>query len=296
RTQCRNNLRQLGLALHNYQGSYRVFPPSACVSGTLVNQPWSAQAFLLPYVEGGTIYSQIDFSRGYHDPVNKAAFPPNGVATIRVPVLLCASDPNDQARTTAAGVPEHYPLNYGLNMGAYFLFDPVRGAGGNAAFSPNLALQPSDFLDGTSNTLGLVEVKAFTPRFHDAPALPAVPPVSPGEVSSGYTGGAWSATNGHTEWVCGRAIHTGFTTTFTPNTVVPHTVGGETYDIDVSGIREGASATAPTYAIITARSYHPGLVHALLMDGSARSIGENISLEVWRNLGQRNDHQSIGEF
>ena len=77
-------------------------------------------------------------------------------------------------------------------------------------------------------------------------------PVLPEDVSVGYTGGgARSATNGHTEWVCGRAIHHGFTTTFTPNTVVPHTVSGIVYDIDVSSRREGVNATDPTYGVIT---------------------------------------------
>jgi hypothetical protein len=127
--------------------------------------------------------------------------------------------------------------------------------------------------------------------------MPATPPVLPEDVSVGYTGGgAWSATNGHTEWVCGRAIHHGFTTTFTPNTVVPYTVSGIVYDIDVSSRREGINATDPTYGIITSRSYHPGTVQALLMDGSVRAISDSIERTTWQTLGSRAGGEVVPKF
>jgi prepilin-type processing-associated H-X9-DG protein len=80
---------------------------------------------------------------------------------------------------------------------------------------------------------------------------------------------------------------TGFTTTFTPNQEVPYTTGGITYSIDLTSMRDGESITAPTYAAVTARSYHPDTVNALLMDGSVRSIGDSIEQRVWRSLGTR---------
>jgi hypothetical protein len=92
---------------------------------------------------------------------------------------------------------------------------------------------------------------------------------------------------GHTEWCDGRVHHSGFTTTFVPNTVVPYFAGGATYDIDFNSLQEGKSTTQPTYAAITSRSYHLGMVHVALMDGSARSVSENLSLDVWRALGTR---------
>jgi prepilin-type N-terminal cleavage/methylation domain-containing protein len=102
RTQCRNNLKQLGLALHNYLGTYTKFPPSSIVDGARISQPWSGQAMLLPYIEGGNEYSKIDFSLGYHAGVNKGAFPPNGIATQRIPVLLCPSEVNDKQRVSSS--------------------------------------------------------------------------------------------------------------------------------------------------------------------------------------------------
>jgi prepilin-type N-terminal cleavage/methylation domain-containing protein len=297
RSQCLNNLRQLAVATHNYLSAHGVFPPSGCVSGTTVSQPWSGQAFLLPYIDGDNIYARIDFSLGYHHAANKAVFPPSGPAAKRVPVLICPSDPGDRPRLDAMGVPEHYPLCYGLNMGLYEIFNPTTNTDGKAAFGPNARLNTGSYSDGASNVLCMAEVKAFTPRFHDVTSPPTTPPVSPADVSSAYTtGGAWSAVNGHTEWVCGRAIHNGFTTTFAPNTSVPHLNGGITYDIDISSSREGVSATSVTYAVITSRSHHEGLVNISLMDGSTRSISENIALETWRALGSRADGVKVGEF
>lgn len=297
RTQCKNNLRQLGLALHNYADSHRVFPPSGAISlSTASQQPWSAQAYILPYLESGNVYANINFSLGYHHPVNTGAYPPFGPAATRIPVLLCPAEINDRARLKADNTPEHYPLSYALNMGRYFIFNPVDGTNGGGAFAPNGRLSTADFRDGTSNTLGLSEVRAFNPRVHDATGV-AAEPTSPASVSSGYTaGGGFSATNGHTEWVCGRAIHGGFTTLFGPNTVIPHEVGGVVYDIDVSSHREGTSLTAPTYGVIPSRSQHTGLVHSLLMDGSVRSISENIDLTVWRSLGTRSGREVVTEF
>lgn len=295
RTQCRNNLKQLGLAIHNYLSTFTKFPPSCVVDGARIAQPWSGQAMLLPYVEGGNEYSKINFSLGYHDGVNKSAFPPNGIATQRISVLLCPSDVNDKQRmSTSTGLPEHYPLSYGLSVGQYDIFNPVSRTDGGAAFAPNSRLSDRDIVDGMSNTLAMAEVKAFTPRVQDA-TLPATMPVTPAAAVASMTGGSFGTT-GHTEWVCGRALHTGFTTTFVPNTVVPHVNAGITYDIDISSSREGANATLPTMGVITSRSFHVGTVNALLMDGSVRGISNNIDRTTWQHLGARADGQVVGEF
>ncbi|ADG69639.1 protein of unknown function DUF1559 [Planctopirus limnophila DSM 3776] len=297
RTQCKNNLKQLGLALHNYHDAFSVFPPSGCIDrNSTSQQPWSAQAFILPYLDGGTIYSKMNFSLGYHHAVNTSVYPPFGPAATKVSVLICPSDPGDRARLNSSGTPEHYPLCYAMNIGRYLIYDPNNGQNGGAAFAPNGKLTTASFTDGTSNTMAMAEVKAFTPRFHDTTGV-ATEPTAPSQVSGTYTaGGAWSAVNGHTEWVCGRAIHTGFTTTFGPNTSVPHVEAGVTYDIDVSSNREGTSLTAPTYGIITSRSYHEGIVQSLLMDGSVRAVSENIDQGIWRALGTRSGGEVLGEI
>lgn len=297
KSQCRNNLKQLGVALHAYLESYTAFPPSGCVSSGSFT-PWSAQAFLLPYLEGSSEYDLINFSYSYSNPINQAAYPPYGIAPKRIGVLLCPAEVKDTARiNTTTNQAEHYPLNYAANVGGYLVYNPTNGTSGGGAFAPNARFSDRDFTDGTSNTLGFAEVKAFTPRLHDNNAMPATAPTSPAAVSGAYTSaGAWSPNFGHTEWVCGRAIHTGFTTTFGPNTKVPHTVSGTLYDIDVTSMREGSNATDITYGVITSRSHHVGIVHVLMMDGGVRPANENISLQLWQSLGGRNEGNVVDDF
>lgn len=294
RARCLSNLRQMGVALHNYEGVNKIFPSSTDTSGTAATQPWSGQAFLLPYLDGDTIYKLIDFNAGYHSAANTANYPPYGIAALRVPVLLCPSDPNDKQRiNTTTNLPEHYPLSYAMNVGSYLIYNPVTREDGGGAFAPNSRFSHASFTDGLTQTLAMSEVKAFNPRIHDS-TMPGTMPTSPTAVSGSVTGGAWSAANGHTEWVCGRAIHTGFTTTFTPNTNVPHTVSGVTYDFDATSRREGSNQTDITYAVITSRSYHSRAVNSLMMDGSARSISNSISLPTWRALGTRDANDVPG--
>ena len=295
RAKCQNNLKQLGLALHNYESSNQSFPPSTISTGTAAAQPWSAHAYLLPHVEGDNIFKLIDFNVGYHTGVNLSNYPSYGVAALKVPILICPSDPNDRQRfNSSTGLPEHYPTTYGLSMGQYLIWNPVTRADGRAAFRPNMKTTTASFTDGLSNTIAMAEVKAFQRRIHDAVMLTTMP-ATPADVSPSVSGGAFADT-GHTEWVCGRAIHTGFTTTFTPNTFVPHVVSGATYDFDVCSSREGRNQTDPTFGVITSRSYHVNGVNILRMDGSVGYVSNTVNLATWRALGTRDGGETIGEY
>ena len=212
----------------------------------------------------------------------------------RVAIYLCPSDINDMPRPD--GALTHYPVSYGANNGTWMVWNPVTGAGGDGMFYPNSGLQQRDVKDGTSNTLAFSEVKAFTPYLRDGgpPATGAIPPASRFDIS-GF-GGDFKSNSGHTEWVDARVHQTGFTTTFVPNTVVPYETGGTTYDIDFTSSREGQTTTQITYAAVTSRSHHIGIVHVLLMDGSVRSVSSNIDLRTWRALGTRAANDTPGEF
>ena len=85
----------------------------------------------------------------------------------------------------------------------------------------------------------------------------------------------------------GRSWTSGFTSTFTPNTKVLCVQSGESYDVDWTNQRDGRSSTENTYAAVTARSFHPGGVSAVYMDGSVRFQAETIDLQVWRALSTR---------
>ncbi len=285
RASCRNNLKQIGLALHNYQETFNRYPPGGDYPLRFVADRWSVQARLLPFVEQANLQKLIDWSASY------AAQPL--VTKTRVPTYLCPSEPNDRARPD--GSLTHYPLSYGANYGSWFVFNPITGVGGNGMFFPNSGLAPKSVTDGLSNTIAFAEVKAYTPYLRDGgtPSGGAFP-TGP-SVVSGF-GGSFKTNSGHTEWVDARVHQSGFTTVFVPNTTVPHTSNGENYSIDYTSFREGKTTTEPTYAVVTARSYHPGIVNVGMMDGSVRGVSENINLTVWRNLGARNDGNPVGEF
>ncbi len=292
RAQCANQLKQIGLAIHNYENHFRAFPPSFCWNKTIgqaasAGGNWSAQSRILPFLEQGNLYQGIDFGRSYDSLVL-----PGGVriSSMRVPTYLCPSEPNDEPRTEN-GVLAHYPLNYAVNVGVWLVYDPGSDRGGDGAFFPNSRLRPCSFKDGLSNTLCAAEVRAYTPYFRNAarpsPALPG----DPAQVAG--LGGDFKASSGHTEWVDGRAHQTGFTAAFTPNTHAWLERDGTRYDVDWTNQQEGKSLTVATCAVVTARSHHPGTVNAVLMDGSVRGFADGISLAVWRALATRNGGEVV---
>ncbi|NBW87748.1 MAG: DUF1559 domain-containing protein, partial [Planctomycetia bacterium] len=293
RMACQNNLRQLCLAVQNHENTKRFFPPSAAAVAEAGKSPWSGQALILPYLEGDSLFKRIDFTKPYSDQANKDLFPPNGVAAQRVDTLICPSEPNARAvLDSATQLPKHFPLNYGLNTGAYFVYDPVTKSAGGGAFAPFTRLKPTTFTDGLSKTLAISEVKAFTPRCQDVLAMPTKAPDSPMAIA-GLMGPNWSVDGGHTEWVCGRTLHIGFTTTFPPNTLVPYDKDGMTYDVDISSTREAVLPAAATYAAVTSRSHHAGVVNAALMDGSVRTIRSEIDSTTWQALGSRAGGENV---
>lgn len=103
---------------------------------------------------------------------------------------------------------------------------------------------------------------------------------------------------GHTEWPDGRVHHQGITTTMIPNTRVDCSDGSDVFDCDYNSWQEGKDGISgsPSYAIITSRSHHLGIVQAALMDCSVRAISENIDLSLWRGLGTRSGGEVLAEF
>jgi prepilin-type N-terminal cleavage/methylation domain-containing protein len=298
RTQCRNHLKQIGLALHNYLDSHSVFPPSYCVVPgvtTTVGGQWSVFARILPYMDQANLQNLINWNVGYSTQVN--------VATTRVPSYLCPSEPNDLMRVNpSTGIARDYPSNYKINFGTWKIYDPTNGSGGDGAFFPNSKLQPAHFTDGMTNTLCASEAKAYTPYLRNTTSDPgAIVPTDP-DFAAAYTGdgcciGASLQLNtGHTEWADGLCQQSGFTTTFPPNAIIPYTVSGAVYDIDFVSWREGTHATRVQYGAIPARSHHAGIVMALMMDGAVRSFNENIDGDVWQYLGTRAGGEVIGDY
>ncbi len=291
--QCKNNLKQIALALHNYQGSCLVFPPSFCI-GFGDGGKWSPIARILPFIEEANLYAIADLNINYSTGVNATS----GVTAMPIPFNRCPSEVNTQIRP---GPPDFCPPNYGYNGGTWKLFThatPLTSGGtpGDGAFAPNSSFGPQHFRDGMSNTLCYSEIKKNTPNVGNGHEGTDTPPTSLETITSGK----YSAT-GHTEWTDGKVHENGFTTTFTPNSkTVISGVGAPTGTPifgDFISCREGGATCAgrPVYAAVTARSYHTGLVNISLMDGSVRSANDGIDLGVWRRLSTRAEGTPIGE-
>jgi len=300
RAKCQNNLKQLGLAVHNYESAMGLYPPSmlAPVGATFGtnNGSWSVHGRILHYIEQGNAGVRVNLESPWDQQLA------TGVPQTRIPVFICPSEQHDRVRTNG-GQPYVYPVNYGFNFGTWLVYNPRTGAGGDGVFYPNAQVRATSIYDGLSNTLCAAEVKAFTPYVRNTADPGPIPPSSPGQIPPLCAGGQHKlgpGTNdntGHTEWPDGRVHHSGFTTIFTPNTAVPYTYQGAVYDIDYNSRQEGNSATAITYAAITSRSYHSGgIVNVLMMDGSVRAVSRSIDLAIWRALGTRAGGEVVGEY
>jgi prepilin-type N-terminal cleavage/methylation domain-containing protein len=296
RASCSNNLRQVVLATHNYMDTLRAVPPFSCLppagqSGAV----WSLQARLLPYMEQQNLQDLIDFRFSYSDVVNAPKHA--DVTRMKISAYICPSEIRAVPRppSTPTGV-THFPLSYAANLGNWQVYDPVTGQLGNGAFVYNQPLHDGSYTDGMSNTLAFAEVKAYQPNIKpNSPAAFNVPLPNDAAAVAAYAGSATVSGNGHTEWVDGKVHETGMTTALTPNTKVPLVVSGVTYDIDLISKAENSSNTAPTYAAVTARSYHPGIVMTTFMDGSVRRVANTIDLQTWRAMGSRDGGEVIRE-
>ncbi len=286
RIQCSNNVKQLSLALLNRETAYRSLPPLGDYQTSGSTVYWSLQTRLLPFLEQANLQNLIDFDRPIAEQPQ--------VARVRVPYLICPSEPNDRERQDGPTF-LHYPLNYGGNAGEWEVFQPPIGRG-TGVFVVNRSSKLGEVADGTSNTLVFAEVKAFTPYLRDggSPTTAVPPPVLPTDLST--YGGEFKVDSGHTEWVDARVHQTGFTTTFPPNTKVPYEHAGKVYDIDFNSMREGRSTSLPTLASITSRSHHTGMVTVGLLDGSVRAVADTIDRIAWKSLGSRSGGEVVGDY
>lgn len=285
RMSCGNNLKQMVLATHNYMDTLQCLPPAVCFAPT-GGGLWSVQARILPYLEQANLQNAIDFRYNYNDMTNAPQHAQ--VSQMKIKVYVCPSEIKAVPRVGAAQT--HFPINYAINYGHWFVFDGPTNATGNGAFVVNSRIGDKNFTDGMSNTVAFSEVKAYQPKLANSNTPATLGAAIPASVATvvGY-GGTWGNT-GHTEWVDGKVHETGFTSVFTPNTIVKYANAG--VDTDVDFISKGESLTSMTYAAVNARSFHPGVVQTAIMDGSVRTVSNSVSLVIWRAVGSRDGGES----
>ncbi len=292
RMSCSNHVRQLGLAVANYESAFKRLPPSVVIDYSnplLVNNgSWGVHGRILPQIEATQLSYQIDLSTAWDFQM--------AIDNVLIPIFQCPSDPRaGEVRITGTGRPRLYPTNYGFNFGPWFVFEPAIQRAGDGVFFPNSFLKLSAITDGTSNTLLTSEVKAWQPYYRNGGPPSVNIPSTPEEAATVALSGSSFRDTGHTEWPDGRVHHTGFTATFPPNTRVLVNVNGKMTDVDYNASQEGRNGRQgpPTYAFILSRSFHGGLVVSGLCDGSVRTFSNSIERDVWRALSTRSGSEIV---
>jgi prepilin-type N-terminal cleavage/methylation domain-containing protein/prepilin-type processing-associated H-X9-DG protein len=269
RTECQNNLKQIGIALHNYHGSFKCLPSGRDANG------FSVHARLLPYLEQEAVFRMINFTLPYSDPANAAA------AAAPVPGFICPADP---VRNVPAGWAGN---NYRANQGSGILWglpptnpaDPNYGMPApNGPFFEYSRVTLTDILDGTSNTAAFSEhIKG---DFSNAVGT---------DVSDTFKPGTHPPTPDQAVLDCAAVDPTNLGLQGYSNIGAPWIYGyhstTEYFHVALPGTR--SCMFPPGRISTTANSYHDSGVNLLLCDGSVRWVSYGIDLATWRGLGSK---------
>jgi prepilin-type N-terminal cleavage/methylation domain-containing protein len=148
RAQCKNNLAQIGLALHNYENSWETLPPGVVnATGPILNQPsgyhYSWMVGMLPYIEQQLTWNHFNFSVGVYDSKNASA------RAAGIPAFRCPSSSNSGPRTTPEGA------SYALTdyAGCHHDTEAPINSDNNGVLFLNSRIRYEDVHDGASNTI-----------------------------------------------------------------------------------------------------------------------------------------------
>jgi len=288
RIQSTNNLKQMGLALHNYESSNGCFPGS----GGSTSSGFSVLARLLPYMEATSAFNAMNFSVSLSSGPPTFQFHPAQTTASRtvISAFLCPSDGRDPLYPSYyQGVPTAgtcYVVNTGSGRGTYYDSRyPTDGV-----FWDGSAIQFSGFTDGTSNTMlmsqcylgsgsdttgpipgdrlrQIVNIGSTYKPAKDAPGgyTPAANNPDLNALTTNPT--AWSGTRG-VAWIVGTQVMSGFNAYLPPNSKTPDAYGHG-------------------FGWLSARGPHPGGVLTSLGDGSVRFVKDSVNLMTWRALATR---------
>lgn len=294
RTECKNKLKQLGLALHNYHDQYGAFPPGS-VNGAgrtgnpddpngchgngrlCIGGPWIVM--LLPMLDQTALFGQhqkIVTERGEAvDWYGNGVYTSQGIkiGSERVPFMDCPSHPiSDEQMANGTGMEHLARGNYVACYGAGgYGTSYTRDASVGGVFGNNSRFKLRDITDGSSNTVMLSEVKY--------------------RLQGGNSGGDIRGT-----WAYGSMGSNIFSTQTGPNSSENDAIWGcrHTPEMPCGGSTTGGGSYQNLWA--AARSYHVGGVQGSLADGSTRFFSDNIDLGVWNALGTRGGGEVLGEF
>ncbi|TWT34353.1 DUF1559 domain-containing protein [Blastopirellula retiformator] len=268
RMQCSNQLKQLGLALHNHHDTFGAFPPRGVANTNEPNgyaERVGGMIFLLPFLEQNALADQIKNHGLMAPPPPWADFAP---WKVRLDALLCPSDPG--VSHAAVGGVTTAPCNYRFSIGDSFtsLTSRDRRLRGMFNYGNEARTSFRDVIDGTSNTVMMAERSVGTTgklvkqghapsiSFATDPSacLAAVSTTNRNEYASS------GSNRGSQRWNDGFAAFNAFSTVLPPN-------GPSCW----TGTNENT-----VESLTSATSYHPGGVNVVLADASVRFIPETI--------------------
>ncbi|APZ94412.1 putative major pilin subunit [Fuerstiella marisgermanici] len=293
RTQCKNNLKQVMLALHNYHDVHTTFsqgqsprqPIEHCCGGN-----WRVQA--LPYIDQANVYNSIDFSGNYNfggSPAGHYAAYRGGaeiLAGLTVPGFVCPSSPlptNDSSvvNNPQLGQTHHYvgiSGALGVGRGSDITTDYGGIVRGNGMLGVNRHAKIRDAIDGTSNTIMVSEQSADVNVDGNIKNL-----------TSNYYGG-WSGQAGGIATDRAGRPHWGAGTTCL-RYPINHGIGKQ---LVAAASIPGADNTWDFNTIVN--SFHTGGIQVGMGDGSVRFISENLDFGTLQRLCSMNDGEVVGEF
>ncbi len=271
RMQCSNNLKQIGLSLHNYEGANRRFPPGNIVrinGTTLSGDGWTWQARLLPFIESSGLYNQISSVMGTDVGTSTSAPQLLAGRDTRLPFFQCPTHPQ-------SGIVN--PSKAGYQLSTYngvcgtttFNNDQLDdatdvGYNGNGIFFMNSRVRFADVIDGLSNTYVLAEVVDDLTGETVGHATPNISRMRGSDRKYNFASGS----DGNP-----------------PTDISEYLVGMENDDPINANTRDanGHFNNDGEYA----SSYHPGGAHFVLGDGSVRFVSENINMTTYRAFATR---------
>lgn len=299
RTQCKNNLKQIGLALHNYHDTHSVFPQGKVLDrnvrypgcpGWVNGSGFSWRVMILPQIEQSALYQQnTQPNSGIYTCGPFAAGAANRLVLLRasLPAYLCPSDASlfvgSEKPTNYAGVGGGTKNSHGWN--------DAQTARGIMGF-PGTRMR--DIADGTSNTGMVGEVHR-------------------GVLFNRYSGGPDKITGLRCQWWAAESGFCHADTFFPPNAANPNKANNKGQNPPQEGAAndlgclsgQGPCADQVSWVDDVAdnepgargvSSAHTGGAQILLGDGSVRFVSENIDINNWRGIGTMNGGEVIGEF
>ena len=276
RTQCKNNLKQLGLALHNYADSHGMFPAGHMDTYTDnvsagAHHQFSWLTALLPFIDRSTLYNQIDFNA---DPLLNAQVNPKfyAVGGVDIPAFICPSDPVGRNNSTFA------PTNY---LGSQGNLCDCRDQKCDGLFGHSSYTRLSSIIDGLSQTIACGETLKGD--------------MNPATIKDNYI---------FTNAAGANAADVNTCSAVSPNASDRATIwfGGQPQFNIMTTIRSPNDSRfdciAPNYGCtnLAARSAHVGGAHLIFADGSVHFISENTDTRAYQALGSRAGGDVVGEY